>query len=87
MVHTYNLSSISQLISNPGMIKARLGIAHSVEKIKNCFFKEIGILKQFVLKKSYKIGKSVNFIHERHLAIILHLLVSLSQIVQSGILM
>ena len=87
MVHTYNLSSISLLISNPGMIKARLGIAHSVEKIKNCFFKEIGILKQFVLKKSYKIGKSVNFIHERHLVIILQLLVNLAQIVQSGILM
>ena len=35
----------------------------SVENNNNCFLKEIGNLKQFVTKKSDKIGKSLNSIH------------------------
>ena len=40
----------------------------SVDNNKYCFLKEIVNLKQFVIKKSYKIGKSENAIHKRHLA-------------------
>ena len=35
----------------------------SVENSNNCFLKEIGNLKQFSIKKSDKIGKSLNSIH------------------------
>ena len=39
------------------------------ENIKHCFLKEVVNLKQFVIKKSDKIGKSRNPIKKRHLTI------------------
>ena len=40
-----------------------------MENIKNCFLKKVVNLKQFVIKKSDKIGKSRNPIKKRHLTI------------------
>ena len=37
--------------------------------LRQCFLKEIGILKDFVARKSEKIDKIENKIHKRHLPI------------------
>lgn len=36
---------------------------------KNCLLKEIGVKKQFIIRKSDNIEKSKKLFHKRHLAI------------------
>lgn len=38
---------------------------------KNCLLKEIGVKKQFIIRKSDNIEKSKKLFHKRHLAIFL----------------
>ena len=42
----------------------------TISKIKKCFLKEIGYLKQFVIKKSEKITKIEKLLTKRHLSIL-----------------